>query len=106
SPYRINEITITAGLPPDVAFTIGRIEVEEEDISPSIEAADAQADLGAESPGAVLDATGLGFVNPDEDGPGDLAEATAESAALEQATGVAVMDPETIRAPEPAGTGG
>jgi hypothetical protein len=30
SPYRINEITITAGIPPDVAFTIGRIEVEEE----------------------------------------------------------------------------
>jgi uncharacterized protein YjbJ (UPF0337 family) len=31
SPYRINEITITAGIPPDVAFTIGRIDVLEED---------------------------------------------------------------------------
>jgi hypothetical protein len=34
SPYRINEITITAGIPPDVAFTIGRIDVMEE-IKPS-----------------------------------------------------------------------
>jgi hypothetical protein len=33
SPYRINEITITAGLPPDVAFTIGRIDVMEEALS-------------------------------------------------------------------------
>jgi len=33
SPYRINEITITAGLPPDVAFTIGRIDVLEEALS-------------------------------------------------------------------------
>ena len=35
SPYRINEITITAGLPPDVAFTIGRIDVMEEALAPS-----------------------------------------------------------------------
>jgi hypothetical protein len=100
SPYRINEITITAGLPPDVAFTIGRIEVEEEAIPPSIEAADEQADLGAETRGAVIDPTGLGFVEPDDDEPGDLAEAHAAGVAAEPAVGVAVMDPQAVEVPE------
>lgn len=100
SPYRINEITITAGLPPDVAFTIGRIEVEEEDIPAATEAADEQAELAAEAPGAVLDATGLGFVQPDEDDAGDLAEATAAGSAAAPGVGVPVMDPDAVRATE------
>lgn len=95
SPYRINEITITAGLPPDVAFTIGRIEVEEEDVPPAIEEADERADASAEGPGAVLDPTGLGFVHPDDD-PDDLAEATARVPGV----GVPVMDPDAVRAPD------
>jgi hypothetical protein len=105
SPYRINEITITAGLPPDVAFTIGRIEVEEEDIPAATEAADEQAELAAEEPGAVLDATGLGFVQPDDDDAGDLAEATAAGSAAGPGVGVPVMDPATVRAPEATAAG-
>jgi hypothetical protein len=107
SPYRINEITITAGLPPDVAFTIGRIEVEEEDIPRLTEEADEQADLAAEQPGAVLDATGLGFVEPgdDDSAASDLAEA---SLAADEA-GVPVMAADPISdapasAPEAAAT--
>lgn len=98
SPYRINEITITAGLPPDVAFTIGRIEVEEENIPPSTEEADEQADLNAEAHGAVLDATGLGFVHPDDDDPSDLAEASAlaPTPAAAAEIGVPVMDPDGV----------
>jgi hypothetical protein len=99
SPYRINEITITAGLPPDVAFTIGRIEVEEEDIPAALEAADEQAELISEAPGAVLDATGLGFVHPDDDA-GDLAEASAAGSAAAPGVGVPVMDPAAVRASE------
>jgi len=102
SPYRINEITITAGLPPDVAFTIGRIEVEEEDVPPSTEAADEQADAAAEKPGAVLDATGLGFVEPDDEEPDDLAEAKSRAPEV----GVPVMDPDDVRAPEEVPAGG
>ena len=30
SPYRINEITITASIPPGVTFAIGRIDVQQE----------------------------------------------------------------------------
>ena len=106
SPYRINEITITAGLPPDVAFTIGRIEVEEEDIPPSTEAADVQADRAAGKPGAVLDATGLGFVHPDDEDPTDLTEASAGSRSVAPGVGVPVMDPDNVRASEamPAGS--
>jgi hypothetical protein len=105
SPYRINEITITAGLPPDVAFTIGRIEVEEEDIPEAIEEADEQADLAAESPAAVLDATGLGFVDPDDADAHDLAEASATSAGANQVVGVPVMDPDIVKAPVPTPAG-
>lgn len=45
SPYRINEITITAGLPPDVAFTIGRIDVMEEALPTLQPSSAAQAPL-------------------------------------------------------------
>ena len=60
SPYRINEITITAGLPPDVAFTIGRIDVMEEALaaanpSSADEASDEASDEAAE-PGSALEA--------------------------------------------------
>ena len=95
SPYRINEITITAGLPPDVAFTIGRIEVEEEDVPAATEEADEQLDAAAEKPGAVLDPTGLGFVHPDDDDPDDLAEAKAGAPEV----GVPVMDANAVAAP-------
>jgi len=103
SPYRINEITITAGIPPDVAFTIGRIEVEEEDGGPPGEsAADvAAADLELAGP---LDASGLGYVDPDDDGAHDLAEASLGTAEV----GVPVMAPEagaTADAPEAVGAG-
>lgn len=106
SPYRINEITITAGLPPDVAFTIGRIEVEEEDIPAATEAADEQAELISEAPGAVLDPTGLGFVHPDDEDGADLAEASAAGSALAPGVGVPVMDPDAVRAPEATPAGG
>jgi hypothetical protein len=98
SPYRINEITITAGLPPDVAFTIGRIEVEEEDVPAATEEADEQLDAAAEKPGAVLDPTGLGFIHPDDDDPDDLAEAKAGAPEV----GVPVMDPIVVQEPETA----
>src|SRR5579862_5514038 len=100
SPYRINEITITAGLPPDVAFTIGRIEVEEEDVPAATEAADERADAAADKPGAVLDSTGLGFIEPDDDDPDDLAEATAIPQSGAPEVGVAMMDPSAITAGE------
>ena len=85
SPYRINEITITAGLPPDVAFTIGRIEVEEED-TPAEQGAD--AGLEALPADSVLDASGLGFIDPSSD---DEDPTTASAAGPE--VGVPVMDP-------------
>ncbi len=104
SPYRINEITITAGLPPDVAFTIGRIEVEEEDIPDLLNAADKEADRAAENPAADLDATGLGFADPDDPSGRDLAEASARSVGAEPAAGVPVMDPDIVKVSEPAPT--
>jgi hypothetical protein len=86
SPYRINEITITAGIPPDVAFTIGRIEVEEEDIS-TTEAA-GEIELEPVPADAVLDASGLGYVddgaNPDD----------AEPALAQAEVGVPVSAPQ------------
>ena len=85
-----------------MAFTIGRIEVEEEDVPPSTEAADEQADAAAEKPGAVLDATGLGFVEPDDEEPDDLAEAKSRAPEV----GVPVMDPDDVRAPEEVPAGG
>ncbi len=57
SPYRINQITITAGIPPDVAFTIGRIEVEQEAegaLQPS-DVADEPLDQAVDDDGAAGD---------------------------------------------------
>jgi hypothetical protein len=94
SPYRINEITITAGLPPDVAFTIGRIEVEEEDISPTGEAA-GEVELDPVPPDEVLDASGLGFENED----GHVADAAdnVDSPLGEAEVGVPMMVQEAAR---------
>jgi hypothetical protein len=94
SPYRINEITITAGLPPDVAFTIGRIEVEEEDLTPTAEAA-GEIELGPVPPDEVLDASGLGF----EDGNGQVPDDAddADSPLGEAEVGVPVMAQEAAR---------
>ena len=92
SPYRINEITITAGLPPDVAFTIGRIEVEEEDLPPDAEAA---AEDEADVPAVIGDPTDAGLIDPDLVAGGDLTEASAaaSSSLVEPEVGVPVMDP-------------
>ena len=87
SPYRINEITITAGLPPDVAFTIGRIEVEEEDMSTTEAASEIELEpLPADT---VLDASGLGYLEDDAN------QGDAEPASAQAEVGVPVMAPET-----------
>ena len=98
SPYRINEITITAGLPPDVAFTIGRIEVEEEDLPPEAEsAASLDAEEDTDGRAALGDPADAGLIDPDLVAGGDLAEASAVAPApanpLEPEVGVPVMDP-------------
>jgi hypothetical protein len=89
SPYRINEITLTAGLPPDVAFTIGRIEVEEEDLSTGTEA-EGEIRVEPVPADAVLDESGLGFV--DEDTTLDDPEAPLG----EVEVGIPVMDPQAV----------
>jgi hypothetical protein len=66
SPYRINEITITAGIPPDVAFTIGRIDVLEENPSAIEPSTMVDAPIDAEPEGDGEHAADL-------DGPDPLA---------------------------------
>ena len=104
SPYRINEITITAGLPPDVAFTIGRIEVEEEDLPPG---AEALTEDEADGPVAIGDPADAGLIDPDLVAGGDLAEASAVAPASgpEHEVGVPVMDADAVRAPEATSAG-
>ncbi len=87
SPYRINEITITAGIPPDVAFTIGRIEVEEEDLSATSEAA-AETDVDSDEVAASGAGTEL-MLEADDTAFDELAGPSAEAG-----VGVPVMAPE------------
>jgi hypothetical protein len=83
SPYRINEITITAGLPPDVAFTIGRIDVMEEALTPSSSSTvDDGSDADGETDGAIESIDDLG-----------AEPAQLSAAATDPEVGVAVMAP-------------
>jgi hypothetical protein len=82
SPYRINEITITAGIPPDVAFTIGRIDVLEEDPS-AIE-----ADPDAIAPSTIVDSP-----LDDEASPAAAAGPDAGAALNGNEPGDDVLDP-------------
>ena len=84
SPYRINQITITAGIPPDVAFTIGRIEVETE-----VE--------GALQPADVVDEPIDAAIQDDDDRPDD-GDGDGEGAAAGLTRALA-----TARVIEPAG---
>jgi hypothetical protein len=89
SPYRINEITITAGIPPDVAFTIGRIDVLEEDPAALGE------DPDAIEPSTIVDspldgeggqtARAAGDDGPDGGPDGDLDPLLADGPAAEPA---------------------
>lgn len=87
SPYRINQITITAGIPPDVAFAIGRIEVEEEA-------------EGALQPADVVDEPVDAAVEDDDDRPGgeggdpdDGAEERAAAGLIRALATAGVLEP-------------